>query len=603
MAIREIRYNVTPSGVTPASHLWGGVQNEDNATNVVYVFDSAYLATLGTLDNLRFRIDFNSASAGYEPSENLSISNSAIERAIPKRMTQNGGQITVMLVIARIVPDTPDATEVILQEPSTIFFTSASVNDGRFNKNLSAYEEYVGGLITKVADEVSKAESASESARESAISAGNQVTLAGEQVTLAKNEADRAENASVRAENAASNANTDANRAGTAAQSAVTSAFDARGYKVEANESATKAKEAQQKAEEASAKVTRENVLFSNALKGTASGEVIGMHDVSPIEHEMGVKVNFKLNILENCSITYTPRSTWGSNGLTTNQYTTNYTAVQPLIDVFENYTYMIPRFRGMVVLYDADGKNATQLDRTGIYGDFEFTVPAGKTKIGIAYLSDYTSTVDKVYCLTHTPVKVKKYGKNIIDYTKVEPRIAGQTVVINEENKSVVWSGNYFFKIPLGFTVKAGTEISFSCIASKFHRLGFANTSDSNNDVVSEDAVTSNGICIITQIAPIDFNMIYLYKRDATIFEENIVFEKIQLEIGNAPTEYNNYIQPTEYTPDESGIVSGVTSLYPSTTLMTDTDGAIIEATYNRDINKAFEELKNVILSLGGNV
>lgn len=202
MAIREIRYNVTPSGVTPASHLWGGVQNEDNATNVVYVFDSAYLETLGALDNLRFRIDFNSASAGYEPSENLTLNNSRIERAIPQRMTQYGGQITVTLVISRIVPDTPDATEVILQEPSTIFFTSASVNDGRFNKNMSAYEEYVGGLITQVADEVSKAESASESARASAITAGNQVTLAGEQVTLAKNEADRAENASVRAENA-----------------------------------------------------------------------------------------------------------------------------------------------------------------------------------------------------------------------------------------------------------------------------------------------------------------------------------------------------------------------------------------------------------------
>lgn len=245
MAIREIRYNVTPSGVTPASHLWGGVQNEDNATNVVYVFDSAYLSTLGTLDNLRFRIDFNSASAGYEPSENLSINNSAIERAIPKRMTQNGGQITVTLVIARIVPDTPDATEVILQEPSTIFFTSASVNDGRFNKNMSAYEEYVRGLITKVADEVSKAESASESARGSAITAGNQVTLAGEQVTLAKNEADRA---------------------GTAAQSATTSAFDARGYKVEANESATKAKEAQQKAEE-QVKIIEEK-LASGEFKG-----------------------------------------------------------------------------------------------------------------------------------------------------------------------------------------------------------------------------------------------------------------------------------------------------------------------------------------------
>jgi hypothetical protein len=65
----------------------------------------------------------------------------------------------------------------------------------------------------------------------------------------------------------------------------------------------------------------------------------------------------------------------------------------------------------------------------------------------------------------------------------------------------------------------------------------------------------------------------------------------------------YEPYIEPTEYTPDADGVVQGVTSLYPSTTLMTDTSGAMIDVTYNKDINKAFEELKNVILSLGGNV
>lgn len=484
MAIREIKYNVTPSGVTPAYHLWGGVQNEDNATNVVYVFDSAYLSTLGALDNLRFRIDFNSASAGYEPSENLSISNSAIERAIPKRMTQNGGQITVTLVIARIVPDTPDATEVILQEPSTIFFTSASVNDGRFNKNMSAYEEYVGGLIAKVADEVSKAESASESARASAISAGNQVTLAGEQVALAENEADRAENASVRAENAASNANTDANRAGTAAQSAVTSAFDARGYKVEANESATKAKEAQQKAEEASAKVTRENVLFSNALKGTANGEIIGMHDVSPVEHEMGVKVS------------------------------------------------------------------------------------------GVEDLS---------------AVKVRKYGGNLLNFPSVYSWNGAFPMHENTNVKTILKPNvRYAFSYD---------EIEYSIEGN-----GLVFVVNGNSIAAWTDAKKPYYFTLDKEV---DSFYIYTNGWDAAA-SGNTTATVTNLRIYTAENgylEYESYIQPTEYTPDADGVVSGVTSLYPSTTLMTDTDGALIGVTYNRDINKAFEELKNAILATGGNV
>lgn len=76
-----------------------------------------------------------------------------------------------------------------------------------------------------------------------------------------------------------------------------------------------------------------------------------------------------------------------------------------------------------------------------------------------------------------------------------------------------------------------------------------------------------------------------------------------IQIELGTTATEYEPYKMPTEYTPAVDGTVSGVKSLYPTTTLMTDTEGAIIEAEYNRDINKAFAELQQAIISLGGNV
>jgi hypothetical protein len=45
-----------------------------------------------------------------------------------------------------------------------------------------------------------------------------------------------------------------------------------------------------------------------------------------------------------------------------------------------------------------------------------------------------------------------------------------------------------------------------------------------------------------------------------------------------------------------------GVVSLYPSTTLMSDAEFAVIECTYNRDVNKAFADLEQKINSLGGN-
>lgn len=214
MAIREIRYNVTPSGVTPPSHLWGGVQNEDNATNVVYVLDSTYLKTLGALDNLRFRIDFNSASAGYEPSENLTLNNSRIERAIPQRMTQYGGQMECTLVISRIIPENlPEVSEVILQIPSIVFFTASGKQSARFDKNLSAYEERVAQLITETAEKVEEAilakqgaEKARDNAYDSRLIAENLASIASASAEMAETYFQNTEQATTEAKVAAAEA-------------------------------------------------------------------------------------------------------------------------------------------------------------------------------------------------------------------------------------------------------------------------------------------------------------------------------------------------------------------------------------------------------------
>lgn len=82
----------------------------------------------------------------------------------------------------------------------------------------------------------------------------------------------------------------------------------------------------------------------------------------------------------------------------------------------------------------------------------------------------------------------------------------------------------------------------------------------------------------------------------------DTISLNAMQLELGTTATEYEPYTI-AEYTPAADGTVSGVKSLYPTTTLITDTVGTIIEAEYSKDINKAFAELHQAIISLGGNV
>ena len=81
-----------------------------------------------------------------------------------------------------------------------------------------------------------------------------------------------------------------------------------------------------------------------------------------------------------------------------------------------------------------------------------------------------------------------------------------------------------------------------------------------------------------------------------------NNLLIKPQLEIGATATEYEPYITPTEYTPIADGTVNGITSLYPNTTLTTDTEGVIINCKYNRDINKAFAALEAALAALTAN-
>lgn len=70
-----------------------------------------------------------------------------------------------------------------------------------------------------------------------------------------------------------------------------------------------------------------------------------------------------------------------------------------------------------------------------------------------------------------------------------------------------------------------------------------------------------------------------------------NLIF-KPMLEVGSKLTDFEERRTAVAYTPAVDGTVTGVTSISPDTTFLSDTDGIIINAEYNRDLNKAISEL-----------
>ncbi len=72
---------------------------------------------------------------------------------------------------------------------------------------------------------------------------------------------------------------------------------------------------------------------------------------------------------------------------------------------------------------------------------------------------------------------------------------------------------------------------------------------------------------------------------------------EKIQLECGNLATAYEEY-NCKGYKALADGTVDGVTSVSPNMVIFADKNGVIVNVQYNKDINKAFEELKTALLT-----
>lgn len=76
----------------------------------------------------------------------------------------------------------------------------------------------------------------------------------------------------------------------------------------------------------------------------------------------------------------------------------------------------------------------------------------------------------------------------------------------------------------------------------------------------------------------------------------------KIQFEPGKEATGFET-CNGTAYTTAADGTVSDLTSISPNMTILTDTEGVIVECEYNRDTNKVIDKLINAITALGGTV
>lgn len=378
----------------------------------------------------------------------------------------------------------------------------------------------------------------------------------------------------------------------------------------------------------------RADNTFANALKGSKTGTAMLLDDVSPVTHDMSVKVRGK-NLFDKDNYII----------ITGNQSHLAFDISKLIIGNKYTFSSNLP-ITWFKISNSAGGYNSVQLSKLAGFTTFTFTMQrnsnisstatqylfigidtsANKVISNISELDGYniqielgtTATTYTPYVPDLTAFKVSRYGKNLLNSLGTW---SGQNVSVISRDDGIV-------------TTQSPNTTTISSALQFYNRTLPAGTYAFSIDCTIENTKKStrpNEIFFVVNNAPVvlvsDMKSDGTYHRKSKFTltkKSNVIirfyfnvdsitetsdipttasFSNVQLEIGSTATDYEPYNSKTDYTPNTDGTVNGVTSLYPNTTLMTDTDGVIIDCEYNRDINKAFAELQQAIISLGGNV
>lgn len=443
--------------------------------------------------------------------------------------------------------------------------------------------------------------------------------------------------------------------------------------------------------------------VVANALKGKASGSIVSLTDISPLEHILRVKARsknlipypFSNSTTTKYGITFADdgEGTITANGTATENaiyyfgwYTTN-----PIVFPKGKYTFSgLPSGSAYETYYlgfsFVDGENAKD---KGIYENgttielekvraFYIVVKKGITVNNLVFKPQLELDTKATHYTLFVPIgsivkncTIEENAKAYISITDIDKCIAkskaeGRTYTNGTESFEVVFNSEGFYLIgdwqgdenellnqwgismlrqpeadqdSYTFTIlyKDGTNINAVVTGKNFAQINSVSFPvNKDKTIVFKGKISGDFVLSwknnLTGIAQSSSSLIgWMYEDGSTDYDVSInnskgfvkisnktitqIFvtnwsgatggsvDNIQLEVGKTQTDYEPYIEPKTYLINADGTVEGVTSIYPTTTITSDTEGVVFDVEYNRDINKAFAELHNAIISLGGNV
>ena len=372
----------------------------------------------------------------------------------------------------------------------------------------------------------------------------------------------------------------------------------------------------------------RADNTFSNSLKGSKSGESLLIDDISPVEHTMDIKIHGKNLFNKEMDFTddnFVPGSVY---------YYTYFIQLLPNTKYYvKTFNPLAPSYCGYTIINSSMNVASSINTAVLVSGNWSAaendwhiervitTDNSGKLYIGNNQsLTSLQRAVQEAniqielgdiateytqYVPDLTAVKVSRCGKNILEYPYVETTLTRNGITFTDNGDGTI-TANGTATADTNFrlqdtVVYPDNYNPFKYLIGKVVGInGSPNGSSKDTYAIQSIQTGSYGNTAFPIFNSKYYRFAIFIKSGITV--SNLAFKPMIYLSGVTNYDYEPYVE-TEYTPTADGTVNGVTSLYPNTTLMTDTDGVIIDCEYNKDINKAFAELQQAIISLGGTI
>lgn len=371
-------------------------------------------------------------------------------------------------------------------------------------------------------------------------------------------------------------------------------------------------------------------VTFSNALRGKKRGGTVRIDDAAPVQHELALQVKSK-NLIPQpydfttktaSGVTFTANEDGSIVVNGTAEADTGIRLVENLpLQIGTTYTLSgCPSGDNRLFMSGAtysgsvyDVGNGATFTATGAPDSdgyrVNFILTAGKVYNNVVFkpqIEEGDTATAYAKAVAPAAVTVRRNGKNLIPYpywngTKT---INDVTFTVGDDG-TVTANGtataNIYFVLQRHIPLQLGTTYTLSGAPAGSSNLTYYLYA-ANQDVsdwAAGNILNQTSAATFTPIkSPGQYGFgVSLVIRSGTVCN-NVVFRP-QIEVGDVTTAYEPYIPPEEYTPAADGTVAGVLTLDPVTTLTTDSAGAVLEAEYSRDVNKAFAALQAAVEAL----